>query len=188
MRLAVAILLLAACGTEPTRSASPDAATAMTATDAGSDAPLSICDQAAQHSDLAWIQSNVFNASCARSNCHITGNEAGGLILEAGKSRDYLVNMPSSVDHGMMRVLPGDPSQSNLLVAAVERMLHRPEARLEDAELVTERLGRRLREPDARRRGLREHGGRDLVVVHRRRLAAEQRVGERVALADRDRR
>jgi len=117
MRLAVAILLLAACGTEPTRSASPDAATAMTATDAGSDAPLSICDQAAQHSDLAWIQSNVFDASCARSNCHITGNEAGGLILEAGKSRDYLVNMPSSVDHGMMRVLPGDPSQSYLLVA-----------------------------------------------------------------------
>ena len=116
MRLAVAILLAAACGTEPTRSASPDAAT-MTATDGGTDATLSICDQAAQHSDLAWIQTNVFSATCARSNCHVTGNEAGGLVLEAGKSHDYLVNMPSTVDHGMMRVLPGDPTQSYLLVA-----------------------------------------------------------------------
>lgn len=116
MRLAVAILLAAACGTEPTRSASPDAAT-MTATDGGTDATLSICDQAAQHSDLAWIETNVFSATCARSNCHVTGNEAGGLVLEAGKSHDYLVNMPSTVDHGMMRVLPGDPTQSYLLVA-----------------------------------------------------------------------
>lgn len=116
MRLAVAFLLIAACETEPTRSASPDAAPA-TSDDAGTDATLSICDQAAQHSDLAWIQTNVFSASCARSNCHVTGNEAGGLILEAGKSHDYLVNMPSTVDHGMMRVLPGDPTQSYLLVA-----------------------------------------------------------------------
>ena len=116
MRLAVAILLVTACGTEPTRSASPDAGLAATA-DGGPDAPMSICDQATQHSDLAWIQSNVFDASCARSNCHVTGNEAGGLILERGKSRDSLVNMPSTVDHGMMRVLPGDPTQSYLLVA-----------------------------------------------------------------------
>ncbi|HSN30985.1 MAG TPA: hypothetical protein VLT45_32085, partial [Kofleriaceae bacterium] len=118
MRLAVAILLAAACGTEPSRSASPDAAPAATA-DGGPDAALSICDQAAQHSDLAWIQTNVFNASCARSNCHVTGNEAGGLILEAGMSHDYLVNRPSTVTQGqgMMRVLPGEPSQSYLLVA-----------------------------------------------------------------------
>lgn len=118
MRLAVAILFAAACGTEPTRSASPDAGLA--ATDdggSGSGTPLSVCDEAAQHSDLAWIQTNVFDASCARSSCHVTGNEAGGLVLEAGKSHDYLVNMPSTVDHGMMRVMPGDPAQSYLLVA-----------------------------------------------------------------------
>lgn len=117
MRLAVAFVFVAACGTEPTRSSAPDAGSPMNNT--GPDAALSVCDEAAQHSDLAWIQTNVFNASCARSNCHVTGNEAGGLILEAGMSHDYLVNKPSTtmMGNGMMRVLPGQPTQSYLLVA-----------------------------------------------------------------------
>ena len=36
--------------------------------------------------------------------------------------------------------------------------------------------------------GVREHGGGDVVVIDRPRRAAEQPVGERMALADRDRR
>ena len=115
MRLAVAFVFVAACGTEPSRTpSSPDAAMA---DPGGPDAALSICDQAASHSDLAWIQTNVFSASCARTNCHVTGNEAGGLILEAGLSHDNLVDKVSTKGNGMMRVLPGDPANSYLLVA-----------------------------------------------------------------------
>ena len=119
MRLAPALfVVVCACGTEPTRS-EPDASMSpSTASDARIDAAmLTICEQAAQHSDLTWIQDNVFSASCALSRCHAEDNQAGGLVLATGMSRDYLVNRPSTVQSGWMRVVPGDPAHSYLLVA-----------------------------------------------------------------------
>jgi hypothetical protein len=120
MRLAVAIVLMSACGTQPmppSSQTSPDAGEPA-AGDAGTDgAALSICEQATQHSDLAWIQSNVFSASCALSNCHTSTNQAGGLVLEAGMAHDNLVNRPSTQHTDWMRVLATEPAQSYLLVA-----------------------------------------------------------------------
>lgn len=120
MRLAaVLFVLVSACGTEPPRSeTAPDAAVvSMPDAPAGSDAPLTICQQAAQHADLTWIQDNVFSSTCALAQCHAEDNQAGGLVLATGMSHDYLVNRPSTVQSGMMRVIPGDPDHSYLLVA-----------------------------------------------------------------------
>lgn len=116
MRLAaVLFVLVSACGTEPSRSdIAPDAA-GVSMPDAA--ASLTVCQQATQHSDLAWIQDNVFSATCARAQCHASNNQAGGLVLEAGMAHDYLVNRPSTVQTTMMRVLPGDPANSYLLIA-----------------------------------------------------------------------
>jgi len=123
MRLAVAIVLLAACGTEPSRTETmPDASVSQHTPDgggggAGPDAALTTCEQATQHADLAWIQSNVFSASCALSSCHNSTSQAGGMILEPGMAHDYLVNQPSSQHQGWMRVMPAQPDMSYLLVA-----------------------------------------------------------------------
>ncbi len=129
MRLYVALALVTACGTELPRSGTPDPrpdagmagggdGTVNTAGDAGTDgAPLTICEQAAQHSDLTWIQDNVFSSTCALSHCHSSDSQAGGLVLSQGMARDSLVNKPSTVQSGWMRVLPGDPAHSYLLVA-----------------------------------------------------------------------
>jgi len=131
MRLFIACALVAACGTELPRSGNPgpepDASlpgttqpdgTVMTSGDAGPDAgTLTICQQAAQHSDLTWIQDNVFSASCALSHCHTVDNQAGGLVLQTGMSRDELVNRPATTQSGWVRVVPGQPAQSYLLVA-----------------------------------------------------------------------
>ena len=117
MRLAaVLFVLVSACGTEPSRpDIAPDAAVVSMPDAPG--APLTVCQQATQHSDLAWIQDNVFSSTCARAQCHASNNQAGGLVLETGMSHDYLVNRPSTVQTGMMRVLPGDADHSYLLVA-----------------------------------------------------------------------
>lgn len=124
MRLAVVIALLTACGTEPTRTeTAPDASVSQHNPDGGGgsstdpDAQLTICQQATQHADLAWIQSNIFSASCALSSCHSSSGQAGGMILEAGMAHDSLVDKPSSQHSGWMRVMPDQPDMSYLLVA-----------------------------------------------------------------------
>jgi hypothetical protein len=85
----------------------------------GADAAVSAtCLEATSHSDLAWIQEKVFSASCVFSSCHGgTGSMANGLVLTAGQSHDSLVNQASVSNPGMMRVVPGQPAQSYLLVA-----------------------------------------------------------------------
>lgn len=106
-------------GTDPS---SPDAGAGSSTggtdgTDGGTDAPQTICEQAATHDDLTWIQTNVFSASCARSTCHTSTNQAGGLVLEQGMSHAYLVGQPSSQHAGWTRVVAGQPDASYLLVA-----------------------------------------------------------------------
>lgn len=117
MRLAVLVFVLSsACGTEPSRpDTAPDAAVVSMPDASG--APLTVCQQATQHSDLTWIQDNVFTSTCAVAHCHAEDNQAGGLVLATGMSHDYLVNRASTVQTTMMRVLPGDPANSYLLIA-----------------------------------------------------------------------
>lgn len=76
------------------------------------------CDEAKSHSDLAWIQTNIFSASCTFSGCHVgSATTAGHLTLEAGHSHDQLVGMTSTSASSWKRVVAGDPSKSYLLVA-----------------------------------------------------------------------
>ena len=76
------------------------------------------CAEAANHSDLAWIQANVFTTSCALGACHLgAALTAGRLSLEAGMSHGQLVDTASTSATTWMRVVPSDTSKSYLLVA-----------------------------------------------------------------------
>jgi hypothetical protein len=116
MRLAVVVSIYVwGCGTEPSRS--PDASTPNTSDGTINPNAGTPCEQATQHSDLAWIQDHVFSASCAVKTCHTEDNQAGGLVLAKGMAHDNLVDKPSTVQSGWTRVIPGDPTHSYLLVA-----------------------------------------------------------------------
>ncbi len=66
------------------------------------------------------IQTQVFDQSCSSDSCHSSVGRAGDMILEAGHSLASLVNQvpsnPISYQHGYMRVMPGDPDMSLLLM------------------------------------------------------------------------
>jgi len=123
------ILVTAACGKDGTSlDTSPD-----TSVDAGSgpdgrladagaveqDAivELTECQEAAQHSDLTWIQQKVFTPSCATSMCHAGADPEVGLNLEAGRTFNNLVNKNASTVTGWKRVIPGSLATSYLVVA-----------------------------------------------------------------------
>jgi hypothetical protein len=76
------------------------------------------CVEAQSHSDLAWIQSNVFTPSCANfTACHQgAASQAGGLDLEAGRSRAALVDVTSDRFPEWKLVVPNMPSMSYLMV------------------------------------------------------------------------
>ena len=76
------------------------------------------CLEAVDHSDLEWIEDNVFAPGCAAfSACHQgSAPSAGGLDLEKGRAADNLIDAPSKVAAGMQLVTPGDPENSYLLV------------------------------------------------------------------------
>lgn len=130
MRLAPSFALaLVACGTDvinmpDDQQTAPDAgittdagpvADAMPVPPDGIPPGLAPCEEAVYHSDLAWIQEQVFDVSCL-TDCHGKASPAAGLSLRAGESRAALVNMPSSQFSGWVRVKPGDPGASMLLV------------------------------------------------------------------------
>ena len=111
--VAVSIALVASLGVACT-GGGDDTGDDSTGPDAGVSAK---CMEATQHSDLAWIQSNVFSASCLFSDCHKgAATTAQGLNLEPGMAHAELVNMPSAVAPPRMLVVPGDPASSYLLV------------------------------------------------------------------------
>jgi len=76
------------------------------------------CAEAVDHSDLAWIQENVFSPSCADfTPCHKgRALQAQGLNLEANKSRGNLVGVPSQLFPQFDLVKPGDPDHSYLMI------------------------------------------------------------------------
>jgi hypothetical protein len=84
----------------------------------GSGSASPSCQEATQHSDLAWIQTNVFSVSCNFGGCHkAPASNAGNLVLEAGMSHDALVGKAAQTESGWTRVVPGDMATSYLLVA-----------------------------------------------------------------------
>lgn len=86
------------------------------------DGTVAACTEAATHSDLAWIEANVF-PKCTFSGCHNgAATDAGRLDLQPGKSFAALVNKDSEIATGptltgkAKLVVPGQPNQSYLLV------------------------------------------------------------------------
>jgi hypothetical protein len=69
---------------------------------------------------LASIQTTIFSLRCAIPMCHDPVTMTGSLILTAGQAYGQLVGVPPSVeiarDAGMLRVDPGHPENSFLLV------------------------------------------------------------------------
>lgn len=127
--LAVPFALAAACGTEPSTShepidVPPDAGSSSetSSLDAGTSGPrdgstaaLTACQEATQHSDLAWIQRNVFDVSCL-TGCHSGANASSQMDLSSGRAWASLVNVPSNQESGWVRVVPGNSPSSFLMV------------------------------------------------------------------------
>ena len=97
--------MLAACKMSLDSTAQPDA---------GSDVSAA-CQEATSHSDLAWIQSEIFVPQCAA--CHGASDHQGGLDLTGSDMRDQLVGVTSTTAPSWQRVVAGQPAQSYLLVA-----------------------------------------------------------------------
>ncbi|MDQ3368663.1 MAG: hypothetical protein M3680_24810 [Myxococcota bacterium] len=75
------------------------------------------CMEADNHSDLAWIEANVFASSCAFSGCHNGAATAAGRInLKAGMSHAALVDVDSVIEPGRKLVVAGQPRQSYLMM------------------------------------------------------------------------
>jgi hypothetical protein len=76
------------------------------------------CQDATSHSDLAWIQKNVFDASCNFGGCHeAPASNAGHLVLEDGQAHANLVGQAAQTEPGWMRVTAGTADTSYLLAA-----------------------------------------------------------------------
>lgn len=75
-----------------------------------------LCLDAANHSDLAWIEANIFTASCNYSGCHSSATDLGKLDLRPGMSHDRLVGVSSLVDPTRKLVVPGDVNASYLML------------------------------------------------------------------------
>jgi methionine-rich copper-binding protein CopC len=63
--------------------------------------------------DFQSIQDNVFTPICTR--CHIGANAPEGLQLDQAHSYALLVGVPSAEVPGVLRVKPGDPTDSYLI-------------------------------------------------------------------------
>jgi len=69
---------------------------------------------------FAQIQDEIFTPRCAVVICHDSASRSGSLVLEEGASFDDLVGVepstPAARDAGMLRVDPGDPDNSFLVI------------------------------------------------------------------------
>jgi hypothetical protein len=131
--LPAVLLALTACGTDlrsdDTRdpvNTSPDAGTSngsgSSTTDGGGSTatgdgglPLTDCEEAKLHSDLAWIQQKVFTPSCL-GECHTEPTPSASMDLSTGHSWGSLVNVTSTQYPTWKRVVPGNPGASMLMV------------------------------------------------------------------------
>ena len=78
------------------------------------------CDRASptepEGPTLADVQAQVFTPNCASSGCHAGTDAREGLDLTAGSAFENTVDVPSSQVPGIMRVEPGEPSDSYLFI------------------------------------------------------------------------
>jgi hypothetical protein len=76
------------------------------------------CMEATQHSDLAWLEQNVFEGSCVFSSCHsgTATTPSTTIDLHVGQSRTHLVGVASMIDPSRTLVVASAPRQSWLLV------------------------------------------------------------------------
>jgi hypothetical protein len=69
---------------------------------------------------LERIQTTIFNVHCLSAGCHNGSDRAGSMVLVAGASYASLVNVApfngAALMRGLLRVVPGDPQDSFLLV------------------------------------------------------------------------
>jgi hypothetical protein len=79
-----------------------------------------VCAEATTHSDLTWIQTNVFTPSCVfTTGCHNgsdTTGTAAKIDLRPGQARAHLVNATSHLEPTRKLVVPGNPAKSYMLV------------------------------------------------------------------------
>jgi hypothetical protein len=104
--LLLAAASLAACSDEGT-APQPDAP-----------GPSADCLEAANHSDLAFIQAKILTPGCAAfTACHRgAATSAGGLSLEAGQTLPQMLGKPSDIDPSKMLIKAGDPANSYLMI------------------------------------------------------------------------
>ena len=67
---------------------------------------------------LSSIQANIFNLNCTFSGCHVGGSPVlpGVMNLRAGQAYANIVNVPSLERANLLRVAPGDPENSYLVM------------------------------------------------------------------------
>jgi hypothetical protein len=74
------------------------------------------CMDAVAHSDLTWIEQNIFATSCNFSGCHSRASDDGKLDLRPGMSHDHLVGVSSTIDPTRKLVVPNDVDASYLML------------------------------------------------------------------------
>jgi hypothetical protein len=77
---------------------------------------LAPCEEAGYHSDFEWIQRTIFDVSCATTGCHTGTSPDSGMNLSRGSAHAALVNVASQQADGWVRVKPGAPGESMLMV------------------------------------------------------------------------
>ena len=106
---AASVLMLGACGGDSMSSSATPASSSssppMMASGSGPPPLMATFDS---------IQANIFTPICA--GCHGGANPAENLDLDATHSYNDLINVPSTEDPSIVRVKPGDPSQSYLVL------------------------------------------------------------------------
>lgn len=114
IRLVVALTLFAGCRISLEDEGDDDGARHCDAQNMSS-----MCQEANNHSDFKWLETNVFNINCAiAAGCHNgdTSNAAGRTDLRTGMSYAHLVNYNSTLEPGRKLVVPGSIEQSYLMV------------------------------------------------------------------------
>ncbi len=113
----LSLSLIGGCG-EDGGGGDTDASIAIDATPADAMPPSPSCIEAVDHSDLPWIQDNIFTPGCAAfSSCHMgDARQAANLNLEPGMSLAAMLNVDSILFSDWKLVVPGDPANSYLMV------------------------------------------------------------------------
>ena len=106
---AASVLMLGACGGDstPNSTAASSSSSPPTMTGSGSSPPPLMAT-------FDSIQANIFTPIC--SGCHGGANPAENLNLDATHSYNDLINVPSTEEPSIVRVKPGSPSQSYLVI------------------------------------------------------------------------